>query len=225
MTVPSTHPGSVTRQPVLHGPTYSTYTRTARLAFHEKGVEYRLEDVDIFGGAAAKEPFLTLNPFAKVPVLVHGDAVIYETAAITRYIDEAFSGPSLQPSDPLHRARMGQIMGLIDAYAYRTLVGDIVMQRVVLPVLGRRTNAQIVRKAVPAMRQSLRVLEDLAAVDGRFLCGDTLSLADLHLAPIFHYFAETPEGRRILPTLPKLARWWPVLRERDSMRQTVPQLT
>ncbi len=217
------HQGSEAGQPVLHGPTYSTYTRTARLAFHEKGIEYRLEDVDIFGGAAAKAPFLALSPFGKVPVLTHGDAVIYETAAIVRYIDEAFPGPALQPADPLPRARMGQIMGLIDAYAYRTLVGDIVMQRVVLPVLGRRTSPQIVRKAVPAMRQSLRALEELAAAD-RFLCGDTLSLADLHLAPIFHYFAETPEGRRILPTLPKLARWWPVLRERDSMRQTVPRL-
>jgi glutathione S-transferase len=97
------------------------------------------------------------------------------------------------------------------------------MQRAVLPVLGRRTNPQVVRKAVPAMRQSLRALEELAA-EGAWLCGNALSLADLHLAPIMHYFADTPEGRRVLPTLPKLARWWPVMRERESMRQTVPRL-
>jgi glutathione S-transferase len=210
--------------PVLHGPTYSTYTRTARLAFHEKGIEYRLADVDIFGGDAAKAPFLALSPFGKVPVLEHRGAAIYETAAIARYIDEAFSGPALQPTDPLLRARMGQIVGLIDAYAYRTLVGEIVMQRVVLPVLGRRTNPQIVRKAVPAMRQSLHALEALAA-DDEFLCGPALSLADLHLAPIVHYFSGTPEGKRILPTLPKLVRWWPAMRERDSMRRTLPTLT
>ncbi len=209
--------------PVLHGPTYSTYTRSARLAFLEKGVDYRLQEVDIFGGDAAKAPFLALSPFGKVPVLEHGGAVIYETAAIVRYIDETFPGPSLQPGDPLHRARMGQIMGLIDAYAYRTLVGEIVMQRLVLPVLGRRTSAQVVRKAVPAMRQSLRALEDLAA-DDAWLCGDAISLADLHLAPIFHFFAETPEGRRILPTLPKLGLWWSVMRERDCMQRTVPRL-
>lgn len=209
--------------PVLHGPTYSTYTRTARLAFHEKDVEYRLAEVDIFGGDAAKVPFLALSPFGKVPVLEHRGAAIYETAAIVRYIDEAFPGPKLQPTDPLARARMGQIIGLIDAYAYRTLVGEIVMQRIVLPVLGRRTNPQIVRKAVPEMRQSLRALEALAA-DDAYLCGDALSLADLHLAPIVHYFADTPEGRRILPTLPKLARWWPAMRERDSMRGTLPTL-
>ena len=215
--------GSEAAAPVLHGPTYSTYTRTARLAFHEKGVEYRLTEVDIFGGDAAKAPSLALSPFGKVPVLEHRGAVIYETAAIVRYIDEAFPGPKLQPTDPLTRARMGQVIGLIDAYAYRTLVGEIVMQRVVLPVLGRRTNPQIVRKAVPAMRQSLRALESLAA-DDEFLCGDALSLADLHLAPIVHYFADTPEGKRILPTLPKLARWWPAMRERDSMRWTLPTL-
>lgn len=211
------------RAPVLHGPNYSTYTRSARLALIEKGVPYVLDEVDMLGGAAAKAPFLALNPFGKVPVLEHAGAVIYETAAINRYVDEAFDGPALQPAAALARARMGQIMGIVDAYAYRTLVGEIVMQRIVLPALGRRTNPQIVRRAVPAMRQSLHALETLAT-DGAYLCGEALSLADLHLAPIFGYFVETPEGRRALSGLPKLAVWWPRMRERRSMQETMPRL-
>ena len=35
---------------VIYGPTYSTYTRTARLALEEKGVAYRLHEVDTLGG-------------------------------------------------------------------------------------------------------------------------------------------------------------------------------
>jgi glutathione S-transferase len=209
--------------PVLHGPNYSTYTRSARLALIEKGVAYRLAEIDLLAGATMNEAFLALSPFGKVPVFEHGEAVIYETAAINRYVDEAFDGPRLQPADPLARAHMGQIMGVIDAYAYRTLVGEIVMQRIVLPALRRRTNPQIVRKAVPAMRQSLLAIDALTA-DAPWLAGETLSLADLHLAPIFGYFAETPEGRRILPTLPRLAGWWERMRERPSMHETVPTL-
>lgn len=35
---------------VLHGPGYSTYARTARLALEEKGVAYTLNEVDILSG-------------------------------------------------------------------------------------------------------------------------------------------------------------------------------
>ena len=208
---------------VLHGPNYSTYTRSVRLALIEKGVDYTLREIDLLGGATMQEAFLALSPFGKVPVLQHGTLTVYETAAINRYIDEAFDGPSLQPSDPVARVRMNQIVGVIDAYAYRTLVGDIVMQRIVLPALKRRPNAQVLRKAAPDMRRVLLALEALAA-EAPYLTGGKPSLADLHLAPIFGFFAETPEGRRVLPTLPRLGQWWPRMAERESIRATVPRL-
>jgi glutathione S-transferase len=209
--------------PVLHGPNYSTYTRSARLALVEKGVDYTLREIDLLGGATMNEAFLALSPFGKVPVLEHDGLVIYETAAINRYVDEAFEGPALQPSAPAERARMNQILGVIDAYAYGTLVGEIVMQRVVLPALKRRANPQRLRKAAPAMRRALHALEALAA-DAPFLAGHNLSLADLHLAPIVDYFAGTPEGRRLLPGLPRLGAWWPRMAGRESIRMTVPRL-
>jgi glutathione S-transferase len=209
--------------PVLHGPNYSTYTRSVRLALIEKGVDYTLREIDLLGGATMHEAFLALSPFGKVPVLQHGTLTIYETTAINRYIDESFDGPALQPSDPVARARMNQIIGVIDAYAYRTLVGDIVMQRIVLPALKRRPNAQVLRQAAPAMRRVLLALEALA-IEAPFLTGGNPSLADLHLAPIFGFFAETPEGRRVLPTMPRLSLWWSHMAERECIRATVPRL-
>ncbi|MEX0808928.1 MAG: glutathione S-transferase family protein [Dongiaceae bacterium] len=209
--------------PILHGPNYSTYTRSARLALIEKNVAYELKELDLLGGATMHEAFLTLSPFGKVPVLEHRGLVIYETAAINRYVDEAFKGPMLQPTDPVARARMNQIIGVIDAYAYATLIGVIVMQRIVLPALSRRSNPQALRKAAPEMRRALLALEALAA-DAPFLAGRSVSLADLHLAPIMGFFSETPEGRRILPTLPRLAAWWPRMAARESIRTTVPRL-
>jgi glutathione S-transferase len=37
-------------QPVVHGPSFSTYVRSVRLALHEKGVEHKLVEVDLLGG-------------------------------------------------------------------------------------------------------------------------------------------------------------------------------
>jgi glutathione S-transferase len=102
---------------VLHGYRYSVYLRIARMVLAEKGVTYRQIEVNPFAAEIPKD-YLDLTPFRRVPTLVHGDFVLYETEAITRYIDEALPGPALQPTEPRQRARMAQIISIIDSYGY-----------------------------------------------------------------------------------------------------------
>ena len=90
---------------VLHGPAYSAYTRVARIVLAEKALAYRLEPVDILSDDSPGAAHLARHPFGFVPVLDHNGFRLYETAAITRYLDEAFDGPSLQPRDAQARAR------------------------------------------------------------------------------------------------------------------------
>ncbi len=101
----------------IHGATYSTYTRTVLLALHEKSVEYTLTEVDILNPPLSPE-HLTLHPWGRIPVLEHGGFHLYETAAIARYIDEAFPGLALQPGTARGRARMAQIISILDSYGY-----------------------------------------------------------------------------------------------------------
>ena len=103
---------------ILYGSGYSTYTRTARLALEEKGVAYRLVEIDFLRGANKTPEHLSRHPFGKVPVLEHGDLKLYETSAITEYIDSPFSGAPLQPKDARARARMLQVIGIANSYLY-----------------------------------------------------------------------------------------------------------
>ncbi|MEK7782313.1 MAG: glutathione S-transferase N-terminal domain-containing protein, partial [Candidatus Binatota bacterium] len=48
---------------------------------------------------------LELNPYAKVPVLVDGDAVVYESAIINEYLEEKFSQTSLMSKELVQRAQ------------------------------------------------------------------------------------------------------------------------
>ena len=80
----------------LHGYRYSVYLRIAAMTLIEKGVAWTHVEVDPFD-EPIPQSYLALNPFGRVPTLVHDGFVLYETTAITRYIDEAFPGPSLQP--------------------------------------------------------------------------------------------------------------------------------
>src|SRR5262245_20850060 len=122
--------------PVVYGPAYSTYTRTVRLALEEKGTDYKLEEVDILQGAAQTPAHLARQPFAKVPAFEHDGFKLYETAAISRYIDEVFPGPKLQPADAKRRARMAQLVSISDSYTYPCWIGKVVWQRAVVPLLG-----------------------------------------------------------------------------------------
>jgi len=209
-------------KPTLYGPGYSTYTRAARLAMEEKGVDYDLVEVDFIGGGMTDE-HLTRQPFGKVPAFEHDGLMLYETQAIERYVDEAFDGPALQPSDPAGRARMSQVISIIDSYTYPRTVGDLVIQRLVQPMLGGTADESIIEAAVPEVDKSMREFERMLG-DQEYLTGTTLSLADLHLAPIFGYFVDTPESKGILESKPSLNAWWQRIAARDSMAKTQPQL-
>ena len=203
----------------LLGLRISVYTRIASLALQEKNIDYELREVDIFADSGPPPDYLALNPFGTIPTLLHDELVLYETAAINRYIDEISPGASLQPSIPTERARMNQIIGMLDSYAYRPMVWDVYVQRVVIPTAGGEADEACISAALPGLRDVLEQLEHWRGERG-FLVGQALTLADLHLYPMLSYFVETPEGARMLESLPGLQHWLRSMRLRASVRAT-----
>jgi len=208
---------------VLHGYSYSVYLRIVRLALAEKGVPYERVEVNPFE-PALPAAYFELHPFGRVPVLVHDGFALYETAAITRYVDRAFAGPSLQPAGAPALARMDQIIGVVDAYAYWPLVRQVFAQRVMRPRFGRPVDEAEIAAGLAAAPRVLGALEKLASGD-TFLTGASLSLADLHLGAMVAYFTQAPEGAALLSSYGRLAAWWSSLATRPSMIATDPQPT
>jgi glutathione S-transferase len=202
----------------LYGLARSVYTRIARLALEEKGVAYRLHEVEIFGPDGVPASHLKRHPFGRIPALEHGDFKLYETSAITRYVDEAFLGPPLQPADPAQRARMNQIIGVLDAYAYRPMVWGVVVPRM-RPQPGAPPDEA---KIAAAMAASARALDALDALTGGAPCllGQDPTLADLHAWPMLSCFAFAPEGAALLAQHAALQRWLQAMQQRPSVRRT-----
>jgi glutathione S-transferase len=217
----TTKQGGTSMSLVLYGPVYSTYTRTARLALEEKGVAYRLHEVDTLNGAGQKPEHLLRHPWGKVPVLEHDGFSLFETVAVARYVDEGFSGPSLQPTDARQRARMAQICAVLDNYGWSPMVIVVFVQRVLVPMQGGTPNETMIAEA---MSQAERVLAAIEVVVGEneFLCSQTISLADLHLIPILDYFARAEDGRAALERSRRLAAWWGRIAQRPSVVRTRP---
>lgn len=209
--------------PIVYGPGFSTYTRSVLLALEEKGVGYDLREVNIFAGEAQNPEHLARQPFGKVPAFEHDGFALYETPAILRYVDEAFDGPALQPADARGRARMTQIISIVDSYTYPQVITQIVVQRVVMPLLGETTDESAIAGAMEPAGRALRALDSLIG-DTPFAAGDRPSLADLHLAPIIDYLRQTPEGERLMGEVGSLSRWWAKMQDRPSVTRTTPQL-
>jgi len=206
---------------VLHGYQYSVYLRIVRMVLVEKGVPYSRVEVNPFASDMPKE-YLNLHPFRRVPTVIHDNYVLYETQAITRYIDEAFAGPSLQPVHARQRARMTQIISIIDAYGYLPMVRQVFSQRVFWPRIGRVADEAQLRAGIAGSSRVLGALESIVALDGPVAGGGDWSLADFHLAPMMAYLAAAPEGESAIAERAKLAAWWDVIRERASLRDTDP---
>lgn len=199
----------------LYGMSGSPNVRGAMLGLTEKGVDYEL--VNLMPPAWKTPEHLARSPFGKVPVLDHDGFEIYETQAILRYVDEAFPGPALQPTDAREAARMNQIIGVIDCYLGPSWIGGIGFERLIAPrFIGRPTDTGRVEAAVPMARNCADVLETLIAAP--YLTGKTLSLADFRLMPHFDWLRLTPEGETILAGKSKLAQWFQYVSERPSAK-------
>jgi glutathione S-transferase len=85
------------------GPTRSL---RALWSLRELGVDFDFEVVNLLAGDHQRPEFLRLNPAGKVPVLVDGDLVIPESAAIVLYLAEKYPEKKLLPADLRTRAQV-----------------------------------------------------------------------------------------------------------------------
>jgi len=200
---------------VLHGYRYSVYNRIARLALTEKSLPYERIEVNPFA-PDVPESYRALHPFGRVPALVHDGFALYETGAITRYIDRAFPGPPLQPTDPRALARMDQVISIVDAYGYWPMVRQVFALRVFRGRTGQPVDEAEISRGLAAAPKVLAALEPLV--------GEELTLADLHLGAMVAYFVLAPEGATLLRHYPKLTRWWERVSARPSFAATDPGL-
>ncbi len=206
----------------LHGYRYSVYNRIARLALLLKKVDHQTIEVDPF--AELSEAYLTLHPFGRVPVLTHGAFKLFETSAITRYIDRAFTGPSLQPESTAALGRMDQVISVIDAYAYWPMVRQVSSHAFFRPFFGEQSSREEVDAGLEASRKVLSFLDGVAG-EGEVLTGRDITLADCHLAPMMDYFVRAEEGKAALSPHLALQRWWDHVSDLDVLKATDPFTT
>lgn len=205
-------------KPTIYGTSRSVYVRIVRLLLESASADYDIKEVDIFTGENKSAEYLAKNPFGKVPTLEVDGEVLYETTAITDYLDTVLAGNKFSQPNPLLQARMRQIMGIVDNHLYSPAIISIVIQSLIVPSQGGTTDQDKVKNAVAPAKTAVEAIESLT-VGSPYLLGSQVSIADFYLIPVFTYLSQTPEFDPITAQAPKLRTWWNEVNKLPSVKK------
>jgi glutathione S-transferase len=176
----------------------------------ETGVEHRREDYGRQFNNTGGD-YLQLNPNAKVPTLVDGDLVIWESNTILRYLANRYA-PQYYGTDPGKRSHVERWM-------------DWQLATLDQPYLGVfREYKNAADKRTPAFAAGVTgVTQALAILDGElkskpWLAGNEMSAAEFSLAPIVHRCLNFGIE---LPALENVRRWYGKAKERSAFQAAV----
>lgn len=163
-----------------------TRSQRALWGLKELDADFEFVSVNLLAGEHKRPEFLRINPAGKVPVLVDGDLVIPESAAIVLYLADKYPEKALLPVDPALRAE-----------AYRWVMFAVTELEQPLWRITRHTFLYPPEKRSPADIELAR--EDFATMaaildkhlEGReFIVGDTLTVADCVTAYLIDWAGE-----------------------------------
>lgn len=107
----------------LYGASGSPYVWRVWFALEHKQAPYDMKMLSFSAGDLKTPSFVALNPRRKVPVVVDGDIVVYESAAIVEYLEDRFPSPAapLFPTAIGERAIARRLIREVDEYLARAL--------------------------------------------------------------------------------------------------------
>jgi len=168
------------------------------------GIKLELRPVDFHPGREHKgEELLALNPAGSIPILVDGDVVLTESAAILAYL-AAQHGPDWLAADPLAIGQQQQWL----SFAHRltsALGGARLVEMLHFP--GDLDALQA--NGVAALRELEAALVARRLAGSTFLVGGTPTIADIACFP---YVALAPDGSVALDPYPSIRIWMRAIR-------------
>ncbi len=144
----------------------------------EAGVEY--EHVpQHFRDAKSSPAYTAVNPNGRIPALVDGDLVLFESMAINLYLAKTYGG-DLYPMDAAGEAKAWQ-WSVWAISEIEPLQMQIVIQKLFVPADKR--DQSVIDNAVKGLDRPLKVL-DAELAERAYLLGYRFTVADLNVAAV-----------------------------------------
>ena len=183
------------------------------IALEELGLDYALHGINIRKGDQKAPDFIALNPNAKVPVLVDGDLVLTESAAILVYLAEKTG--RLLPASGDGRARVFEQLffhasGLSPAFGQSGFFQRFAAEP--QPVAVERFSSEA--------KRTVAMLDGVLATR-RFAAGDDFTIADI---AHFGWLWRREFAGVSLENTPNVARWYAEVEARPAVQRAITRV-
>ena len=183
------------------------------------GIELEEVNIDLFKGEQKSPDFVAINPNGKVPVLVDGDVILWESNAIMGYLCSKVESTDLWPKSNTRYDIMRWLFW--ESQHFTPTTGDLVFEALIKPRLGLGdSDPEKIATGQEKFRQHASVL-DGHLKDNRYLVGASATLADFAVAAVL--------GLAAVPTVPvnefpNVQRWLADLHEMPAWQSTAPKI-
>ena len=168
-------------RPVLYDYYRSSAAYRVRIALNLKGVDYESRPVNLADGAQRSDDYRAVNPQGLVPMLEIDGQRLTQSLSIIMYLATRFPEPPLLPADAAEAAHV-RAMALLVACDIHPL-NNLRVLKYLKSELGHAQD-EVDRWYVHWITEGLSALEAMAAPRaGRFLYGDSPTIADVCLVP------------------------------------------
>eukprot|EP00439_Symbiodinium_sp_Y106_P087850 s1_g386.t1 len=169
---------------IVYGANLSPFVRKARVFLAEKGLEYTLENVNIF---PPPDWFQEISPLKRIPVLKDEEADLFlaDSSAICGYLEKKCPSPALYPTDAVDYGRALWF----EEYGDSELAGHIGMgtfrPMVVSRLMGKEADTETANKTLSEKLPSYFEYLNAEVGTREFLVGDAFSIADIAISTQF----------------------------------------
>jgi glutathione S-transferase len=165
---------------IVYGASLSPFVRKVQVVLAEKGVDYKLEQVNPF---SPPPEFLSISPLKRVPVFRDTDVpepnTLPDSSIICDYLEHKFPTPALYPADPFQRARALWFEEYADSQMAQNLVRALFFERIVKKMMRQEADEAICDKAKSKTMPAAFDYLEREIGNSEFLIGGKFGIADI----------------------------------------------
>ena len=182
----------------------SSCSYRVRIALNLKGLDYEIVPVHLVkdGGEQFKDSFTELNPSNKVPVLIDGEKTLFQSVAITEYLEETYKEKPLYPVKPIEKAQVRLLCEIINSdiqplqnlFILKKLISDFSI-----------TDEQKIKWIQDIIARGFQSYEKtLKKTAGTFSFADQITAADCFLVPQVYNAERFKVDMKVFPNIQRV---------------------
>lgn len=205
---------------IVYGSKIATCTQRLLILLEELNLKYELREIDLMKGHQKDSRYLNLQPFGKVPVVVYGDHVLFESRFILRYIAKN----NTEDLDlTLNNSPYVDMWLEVESQNFNPPISKFIYEKVFKKLKDSDVviDENIINSALEELGKVLDVYEKRLE-ESKYIGGDSFSIADISHIPYLYMFVNSGvEYKKYLKKYPNVYKWYKRILTKDSVKEVL----